>query len=337
MRIRTIIGSMTALAFAALASASALATEPKHTDVAPASAIPTWSFGWTYGGHQYTASFVGTNPASGGATTVPAYIVPIALKLGGTIENPLSTDRAGQSAVSRTLASPLFQSGIDFVVGGTDLGATQYADAFQRGALWGAGVQANPAYHVLLGAPVVESLVTLTVPDGDGTVAAPFGFKVIEVDLNWFDSQIQPLLSSLNIPANALTIFVTTQSYLTQGQNSCCIGGYHNYNGTQSYIDFSYIANKGAFAQDVSALSLELPAWIDNPFSSNVTPCGGYDVGAGGGTKHPDGTYPYKLNGMTYHLQNLLFPPYFGAPPAVSVNGWASFHNLKLTVCGGVP
>ena len=47
------------------------------------------------------------------------------------------------------LKSPLLQSEVDFKQGGTDLGKTQYIDAFQRGFWWSA-VQKNTKWHVLL-------------------------------------------------------------------------------------------------------------------------------------------------------------------------------------------
>jgi len=40
------------------------------------------------------------------------------------------------------------------------------------------------------------------------------------------------------------------------------------------------------------------------------------------------------LNGFTYHLQDLLFPPFFGAPPSTSVKGWFSFQNFQVAICG---
>ena len=127
-----------------------------------------------------------------------------------------------------TIASPVFQSGVDFVEDGTDLGSTQYIDAYQRASLWG-NVAGNPGYHVLLGQPTVEPLQTFVVPRKDGTTGKPYGTKVIEADIDWSDAQVQPLLTSLGIPTNALAIFVTTQTYLTQGGTSgCCIGGYHS-------------------------------------------------------------------------------------------------------------
>jgi hypothetical protein len=290
-------------------------------------ALSNWTFSWTYNGQQYNAVFVGTNPNSGAATTIPSYIIPVALKYGSTEESPLAKDKSGKSVVDYTIGSPIFQSGIDFVLGGTDIGKTQYPDAFQRAALWGAGVEANPGYHVLLGKPKIEKQLVLTAD----SQADEFGVKVLLLNIETFDADIQATIRKY--PANSLPLFVTTQTYLTTG-GACCIGGYHNYTGTQSYGMFTYIQGSQVFAEDVSALSQEVADWIDDPLDANETPCGSYAVGAEGDAKHPYGNYPYKLDGFTYHLQNLLFPPYFGAPTSTSVKGWFDFHNVRLSVCG---
>jgi hypothetical protein len=305
---------------------------PHPNNVQP-SHLPMWTFTWVYNGQSYSARVVGTNPKDGTAATIPTYLIPIALKYGSTRENPLAKYHDGKSVIDYTLASPVFHREIDFVQGGTNLGTTQYLDAVQRGAFWGVGAEQHPGYHVLLGKPKLEKLVTLDIPGGDGQVGNPFGSSVIEVDINWFDDQLQPILAKL--PASALAIFVTTQSYLTEGQ-ACCIAGYHNYNGTHFYLDATYIQPPGSYAQDVAALSAEVSLWMDDPLSTNTSPCfgGGYGGLAGGGNGRPPyGEYPYKVKGFTYHLQDILFPPYFGAPPSTSVNNWISFQNIQLGVC----
>jgi hypothetical protein len=116
-------------------------------------------------------------------------------------------------------------------------------------------------------------------------------------------------------------LFVTVNTFLTTG-GECCIGGYHNYNGTQAYGMFTYITDAGSFAQDVSALSHEVGEWLDDPLTDNAVACGIYEVGdplEGGQPGHPYGTWPYTLNGFTYHLQDLVFPPYFGAPTTTAL------------------
>lgn len=303
---------------------------PRPDVAAPATPLPTWSFGYTYTGTGYSDTFVGSDPAGGGSTTVPVYIIPVRLTSSGFGTDPTAKLANGKSVVQNTTASPIFKR-IDYVQGGTNLGSTQYIDAYQRANLWGT-VSSHTGYHVLLGKPTVEPKQTFKVPKRFGSVTTVFGTKVILADSQWFDTTVQPLLTSLAIPATALTIFVTTQTYLTQGAG-CCIGGYHSFNGTYAYAQFSYIQTAGAFAQDVSSLSHEVGEWIDDPYTNNASPCGLYETGDPLENTANYGDYPYTLNGVIYHLQDLATPVYFGAPSSTTVNGWSTFQGTHLAVC----
>jgi hypothetical protein len=133
--------------------------------------------------------------------------------------------------VQNSLDSPLFNAGIDFKQGGTDLGNTQYIDAYQRGNFW-SSVSANSSYHVLLGTPSVAAEQTITVSNSQGKVINnPFGSgKVGEMNINSFDSNLQSFMKHLTqINPGVLPIFLTYDIYLTSG--GCCIGGYHSANG----------------------------------------------------------------------------------------------------------
>ena len=299
------------------------------------SALPTWQFTYTYAGKNYSDQFVGTAPTGGRSTTVKTYIIPIFLDLksAGTVNaNPDATLSNGRTVIQNTVDSPIFDATTTYTQGTVNVGTTQYEDAVQRASLWGT-VSTNTGYHVLLGAPKVEKLRTIKVPAADGSVATDFGVKVLNVDINWLDPKLQALLTTLKIPANSLPIFVTTQSYLTSS-GECCIGGYHNYNGTQAYSMFTYIQTAGAFSQDVSALSHEVAEWINDPETDNNSPCGIYEVGdpLEGTTAY--GTHPYTVNSFTYHLQDIVMPPYFGAPKTTSVNSWYTFDDYAFTkVC----
>ncbi len=290
-------------------------------------ALPTWDFKWKYSGTSYTAIFVGTDPSKGAvSTSVPVEIIPVIMKVGSTVENP-SAGKA-KSPISRTVASPIFDATTDYKQGKTDLGATQYEDAFQRGALWGVGVSGTD-YHVLLGTPTILKPLHLT----GQSVGTEFGVKVILASIDGFDNSIQATVKKQ--PVDSLPIFVTTNTYLTTG-GECCIGGYHSYTGTQAYSMFTYIKATGVFSQDVSALSHEIGEWLDDPLTDNRVKCGIYEVGdplEGGQPGHPYGTWAYKLGGFTYHLQDLVLPPYFGAPTSTSVNGWSTFQGYTIGVC----
>ncbi|MGA7906751.1 MAG: hypothetical protein WCA16_05020 [Candidatus Sulfotelmatobacter sp.] len=313
----------------------------------PATPLTTWNGSFVYKSHTYNYNMVGTAPSTGTSTTVPVFIIPIALSFtsGGktTIFTPTTKLSNGLTAVQSTLQSPIFQN-MDWVSPeGTDLGTTQYEDAFQRGNFWGQ-VSSAPGYHVLLGTPRVAPVQKLVVPAADGSVGNEFGLKVGLADITWFDGQLQSILTKFKsaIKPNTLPIFITYNSYLTEGL--CCIGGYHSSFGSaaapQAYAHFTYIGTPGIFAQDVSALSHEVGEWLDDPLvvntGGNPVQCGILETGDPEEGFANFGAFPYTLNGSTYNLQDLVYLEYFGAPNTTSVDGGAlSFHDnpFHLGIC----
>jgi hypothetical protein len=274
-------------------------------------------------------------------------IIPIKMVYGSTNGNTTfdpntHTVSNGKTVVQNTIASPLFVSGIDFVQGGTDLGTTQYVDAFQRGNYW-SSVSTNSSYHVLLGTPTVLTEQTINVSRAQGKVMKnPFGAgNVGTMTINAFDTQLQGFIRKLTqINPGVLPIFLTYDIYLTQG--GCCIGGYHSANGAQpsgqTYSYSTYVDVPGSFAQDVSALSHEIAEWLDDPFVNNRVNCTDNSILEVGDPLEGEtnyGGYPYALNGFTYNLQSLVFLGYFGAPRTTSVNSWLSFQNDETHVCPG--
>jgi hypothetical protein len=318
---------------------------------APVTPLTTWNGSFVYKGVTYKYNMVGTTPSTGTSTTVPSFIIPVALqyKSGTTTTtfSPAAIQSNGKNAVANTIASPIFQN-MDWVApNGTDLGTTQYEDAFQRGNFWGQ-VSAAPGYHVLFGAPRVGPLQTVVVPAADGHVATEFGVKVGLADINWFDATvIQPIIAKAKaIQPNTLPIFMTYNVYLTSG--GCCIGGYHSSTGNiaapQAYSHFTYIGTPGAFSQDVGALSHEVGEWVDDPLvvntNGNPVPsrCGFgaiLEVGDPEEVFANYGDFPYTVGGFTYNLQDLTYLEYFGAPNTTSVGGELTFHNnpFGLTFC----
>jgi uncharacterized membrane protein YdcZ (DUF606 family) len=300
----------------------------------PGGPLPTWTFNWTYSGTPYAATMVGATPTTT-ATTVPAYVIPITIVVSGKKFSPLTLQSNSQTALADTVNSPIFSSGVDFVQGGTDLGSTQYIDAVQRGNFW-SSVSANPGWHLLAGGPTVLKIHTITVPAADGKLATAFGVKVALVNINWIDGQFQALLTADGIPADAIATFMTYNTYLTNGSptlGNCCIGGYHNYNGSLAYEHFTYINKPGAFSQDVSALSHELGEWANDPFTNNNSPCGILEVGDPLEGTANYGDYTYTLGGFAYHLQDLVWMPYFGAPASTSLLNRSTFQGTALSVC----
>jgi hypothetical protein len=314
---------------------------PSTDNKAPATSLQTWAGTFTYQGTTNHFTMVGTDPSSTNTTTtIPVFVVPVRLGYKGsngskTIFDPTTAKLPnGQTVLQNVLASPIFNSGVDFVQGGTDVGNTQYIDAYQRGNFW-TNVMTNTNYHVLLGTPTVLATRTLVVPAADGKVGTEFGVTVGLADINWFDTQANAVIKHYTqIQPNSLVIFVTYDAYLTEF-GSCCIGGYHNATGSQTYSHFTYIDHVGVFSQDVSALSHEIGEWMDDPLVNNTQgACGGLlENGDPLEGEANYGGYPYVFNGFTYNLQDLVFLKYFGQTPATSVNGWDTFQGTTLSVC----
>lgn len=303
----------------------------------PAVALPTWKGTYTYNGHTYSYTMVGTAPTSNTATSVKTYIIPVKIVISTSTFDPSHVLTNGKTVVQNTVGSPLFDKTTKYTQGGVNVGTTQYIDAYQRANFWGQ-VKSNPKYHLLLAGPTVMAEQTLTPPSSESSTGTVFGFTAGLVNINWFDAQAQSLLKTLQIPANSLPIFLTYNVYLSNnsGVSGCCIGGYHSYTGTRAYSMATYVDVVGAFSQNVSALSHEIGEWADDPLTNNTNvpgACGILEVGDPLENNPNYGAYPYTLNGFTYDLQDLVTLPYFGAPASTSVNNWFTFQGETLSVC----
>src|SRR5204863_2922437 len=119
--------------------------------------LSQWKGGFT-DLHNIARHFVmvGPDPSSNNATTtIPFEVVPVVFtypNFNNMKFNPKKDTYPNSQTVLRNfLVSPLVKSVVDFTSGGQDLGKTQYIDAYQRGNFWGANVQQNTNYHVVLG------------------------------------------------------------------------------------------------------------------------------------------------------------------------------------------
>ncbi len=298
-----------------------------------AGTLQTWPGSIQYKGTNYPFVMVGTDPSkTNTTTTVNVYIVPVKICVTSngvkSCFDPATVQPNGATATQNVVNSPIFQNQ-DYTIGGTDLGKTQYEDAFQRGNFW-TSVMTNTSYHVLL-KPIVLPEVTVNVPTADGSLGFQYGINEALVDINYLDGLIINGLSKLKqVNPTNLALIETYNTYLTSG--GCCIGGYHSASGNQSYSHFTYISANASFAEDVSALSHELGEWLDDPLTNggNNSPCGiledGDPIEGEGGTHHY-GDYTYTLNGFTYHLQDLATTQYFGQTPSQSNNGDWTFQG----------
>ena len=251
---------------------------------APGARLQQWSATFTdLGGVKHPFTMVGTSPATSTAVTlVNVQIIPIKMVYGKsnghtTFDPSKDIGPNGTTPLDDLISSPLFQ-GIDFNQGGTDLGNTQYIDAFQRGNFWYSINKNGGGYHVLL-VPFEWVGKTYNVPANLGKVVPnPSGpGNVGLMNYTAFDALLQGYIKKYaQVNPTTLPLFLTDNIFLTDNNGVCCIGGYHSVVGKQpggqTYAYSTYITQRPSFAQDVSALSHELGEWMDGR-SVHQQPC----------------------------------------------------------------
>jgi hypothetical protein len=329
---------------------------PNAQTTDPALQLQQWTFNWksSWDNKNFSSVFVGTDPSQNNdTTTVTVAIIPIKMVYGSSNGNKTfdpSTPYVGKYSTTQIVAlSPIFKPYFDYVQGGTDLGKTQYIDAYQRGNFW-TDVMTNTNYHILL-KTVIGPEQTFTVPSGQGSVISnPWsGIPTGTAEINWFDTQLQTVLTKYKtkITPNILPLFITENVYLIEAPiNGCCIGGYHTANGgppsgqTYSYSTVIQQASVPVFSQDVGALAHEVGEWLIDPFTQNASPCtlqnGILEIGDPLETEtgvHDFGDWPYTVSGFTFHPQDLVFLSWFGESPSTAVNSWVTFQGTSLGTC----
>jgi hypothetical protein len=361
-----------------------MSSGPNHNPAQPptltGSNIPTWSYSVVspVDGKTYKGTIMGANPATkpGKITDIPTVVIPIRLEFKYSassivIFDPTAVDPGclgtGNTAYKLTQASPLFNDAA-FKFGATTVGTTQYIDAFQRANFW-KDVSASPNYHTLLGftpypvQTVIVPSASTGSPDGTvytesgqcgsntGNVNIPGGIGVMS--FGFWDSTAQSLITKLGITPNTFVFFLFYNSVMSSGTptnlNTCCILGYHDIVGGQTYGNGEFEGREQTLftgTADTSALSHELAEWMNDPNAANPTPSwghigqvsgcqGNYEVGDPlSGTLMPAVKMP---NGFSYHLQEMAFFDWFyRVSPSIGVNGWYSNNGTFTTDAGAV-
>jgi hypothetical protein len=298
--------------------------------------VPLWDGSFTSQGQAFDFTMVGTDPNLGSATTaIPVVIVPLKFQFADGTTLSATDPICGGTADPVTLIqnSPIFQP-LPFAPGGTDVGTTQYIDAFQRANFWSVVSTSASDYHVTL-TPTVKPTQTITVPRIIGLTSKGPCARIGQVHLLLFDSMIRRLITTLGIPPTSLPLFVSYNTFLTEG--GCCILGYHSLTtGSQAYAFASY-SDPGIFnvpIEDIHAMSHELGEWLDDPLVNNRAP--GWQEGQATscqknlevGDPVTGVAFTATLGGTDYHPEDLVFLPWFAREsPSSSVNGWYTFMN----------
>lgn len=312
--------------------------------------LPTWTDSFAYQGLDFTYHMVGTDPTKGSQTTViPTEIIPLRFVFpDGRIYDPSTDLIAGETAVQRIVESPIFQN-YNFIIGGTNVGNTQYGDAFQRANFWNSVSTRSPDYHVLLGQPTILPTQTVVVPpDKDLSGIDPVtGLLQPRVDDDFLLGFQASLINQLNPSPKSLPIVLWGP---VTGQ---FVAGIHPWqvtpNGPTAYIGTAYNQRTDGFndfGADIYVLSHEIVEWMDDPFDGytpgwnfafdDPTPrCVStlYDFLEVGDPVeiYRESQIPLYTSSFTYHVTDAVFIDFFTrSSRSRSVNGQYDLFGITL-------
>ena len=334
--------------------------------------IFTYSFDATKDGNIYAGTMVGGSPFSKkkGTTNIPTYIIPVIVVIGATTFDPTVADTTCMvppNDVPLTVFdnSPLFISpAASWVMNGTNVGAGQYVDAFQRANFW--SDVGGTSYNVNLSPVTVLSAQTYNVPAQDGNLIPDSGFgnggcgpnnnpQGIEGEIyindfdTWVTGTLLPKFPQITPSTLPIILLYNVVMGLTQPPNvaECCVIGYHGAtNGppsgqTYSPMDFDTSGIFGTSLRDTSASAHEIGEWMNDPYGTNPTPVwssGQSAACSSGGQNNLEVGDPVSgisndwtvtgANGFTYHLQELAFFSWFyNADHVTSLGAGGDFSN----------
>ena len=324
------------------------------------------TFGYAPNGQQkyvWTYDMVGNPPKRGGTTTIGAPVIPIAMDLLNP-DGSVFYHYGPRKIVSPSLQSPLFQNAT-FTSSPTP---TQFNDAVQRATFWSKmapdwhtmlNMSLKPTRTIAV--PYRSYFYGL---NADGTCclfvlvdAGEFGNLMFPPDANDTSTPIGGAEHSGDITTRDLSTFLFRDTYLyfNGDPNQCCVLGYHTYdskpgdanNGNREkryVLNYSSWVTDGLFDIrwiDVTALSHELSEAINDPFvasdgNHNISPwwlapngvCSDA-IEVGDVVENlADATFPVRMNGRTYHPQNVAILPWFAfESPSSAIDGAYSYPN----------
>ena len=325
-------------------------------EAANGTTIPIWTSSITdsQNSKHYQFTIVGQDPRARlthPTTTIVANIIPIVVTFddGTTIDPTARSCGETVSPLSAVLASPIFNA-TRFSPQGTNVGDTQFGDAFQRANFWTytnpAGI--NPDYHVLLKRKL-GTKITITVPASDGRAFSRRGCAGGAVTMAYAVQQGLKLVPSLarepwGVKPTTLAIFLLHNIEFDATLGVSGDVGFHAaipnpafHSAAQTVAVASYLDPTIApHEPDVAVLSHEVGEWMDDPFGKNGTPPWGNTGQVDGhcqsnlevGDPLTGTTFPVRRDGLRYQLQELAFFSWFYGPsPSIGVNGAYSFNG----------
>jgi hypothetical protein len=270
-------------------------------------------------------------------------IVPLRMRFAGFGANhDVSHDFDPTDAVVNIVHSPLYQDAM------FPNGVGQFGDMMQRATFWN---KMNPerTWHVKMAQPRIMRPIDIEVTPETGTLMSVGPDFFGDVLIDFIDAQEQTILQLTNLDPDEVPIFVTQDVTAEALGYHTAISAFDGAGGEtlQTYIYTSWLDPRlvDPIIADVSTINHELGEWLNDPFVNNVVPtwryppesdpratCAGnpfLEVGdpEGNGPTFTDfPTVPITIDGVTYHLQDLVMLPWFADEiPSSAFHGWYDF------------
>lgn len=302
-----------------------------------------FSSSFTVKGVTYPFTMLGFPPRSGRTAQFASLIVPLRMRFFGFGPNGnINVDFDPTAAVNNIVHSPMYQDA-QFANG-----TGQFGEMMQRATFWNK-MDPEREWRVRMRTPIVLPAIDIEVTPETGVLFRSGGHLFGDVLIDFLDSQAQTIMQLMGIDADELPVFVT-QDVSAQAL------GYHtafsvvNPDATenlQTYIYTSWLDPRfvDPILADVSTFNHELAEWLNDPFVNNVVPVWMYpppddprtvcsanpflevgDPQGNGPTFNDFPTVPIVIDGVTYHLQDLVMLPWFADEvPSSAENGWYDF------------
>lgn len=284
-----------------------------------------WSSSFSFSGHSYHYSMVGTNPSSGSATTtISTEIQPL---------NFIFSD--GKEVKSGSKVTPLIDSPI-FQKASLPGGYGQLADVEQRSNFHATVAAKSPNYHLRLAQPLLLSAITIHVPSTSGsTITLGNGIVKGYVDYTFMSQTVSQVLAQKKFNGTTLPILLAGDIGLYDNTlRNCCVVGFHGADSaapgelvTFIYTSYPTPGASGTTFSDITAASHEVAEWMDDPFVNNVVPPWGDPAGGIGADptvcvnnllevgdpieNFANPVFLVTVNGKTYHPQDIAFFSWF--------------------------
>jgi len=305
--------------------------------------FPHFTSSFTVKGVTYPFTMLGFPPRSGRTAHLPSIIVPLRMRFFGFgPKHDINVDFDPGAAVNNIVHSPMYQDA-QFLNG-----TGQFGEMMQRATFWNK-MDPEREWRVRMNQPIILHTIDIEVTPETGALFISGGHFFGDVLIDFLDSTAQTIMQLKGIDPDELPVFVT-QDVTAEAL------GYHtafsvvNPDATenlQTYIYTSWLDPRfvDPILADVSTFNHELAEWLNDPFINNVVPvwmypppddprtiCSGnpfLEIGdpQGNGPTFTDfPPVPIVIDGVTYHLQDLVMLPWFADEvPSSAENGWYDF------------